>query len=102
MNNYTQFEKDYANQIAPFYVNLSKGETINVNGNYMLREEYNLIVSKRDFGIYAHDIKPHRGWSFNETKKYYGLTGNKFVLFSKINDLYKRYEEFKKVHVKYE
>ena len=97
----TQFETDYSEQKIPFYKALAQGQTVDFNGRTMLREEYNLIISKRDFGIYAHGMKPNRYWSFNATKKYYGLTGNKYIVTSKMNDLFNRYKEFASVHVEY-
>jgi len=49
---------------------------ISVNGNPMNRGYYNLILSKRDFGLFAIGLKISRGWKFNVTKKYFGITGN--------------------------
>ena len=72
-----------------------------MNGNPIFKEEYNLIVSKRDFGFYSIGMKPHRNWSFNETKKYYGLTGNKAKVAEDIKQLLKDFKEFKKKHASY-
>lgn len=95
----TEFENNYANGTAPFYRNLAEGKTLSMNGNPMLREEYNLIISKRDFGLYAKGIKISRHWSFNFTKKYFGLTGNAKVVSEKMNQLLEDFQEFKAVHV---
>lgn len=97
-----QFENNYANQVAPFYVNLAKGDCISVNGNVMFREEYNLIISKRDFNLFAKGLKPHRNWSFNQTKKYYGLTGNAQKVAEQINEMVEVWKLFKDLHVTYE
>jgi hypothetical protein len=97
----TEFEENYAWGKAPFYKNLAKGETLIMNNTPIFKEEYNLIVSKRDFGFYSIGMKPHRNWSFNETKKYYGLTGNKAKVAEDIKQLWEDYKEFKKKHVSY-
>lgn len=97
----TEFEDNYAWGKAPFYENLAKGETLIMNNTPIFKEEYNLIVSKRDFGLYSIGMKPHRHWSFNETKKYYGLTGNKTKVAEDIKQLWEDYKEFKKKHVSY-
>ena len=46
-------------------------------------------------------MKPHRNWSFNETKKYYGLKGNKTKVAEDIKQLLKDFKEFKKKHASY-
>ena len=98
----TDFEKKYMDGAAPFYVNLAKCETISINGNPTLTEEYNLIISKRDFALYESGMKPNRNWSFNATKKYYGITGNATVARAKFLQLYSDFIYFKNVHLKYE
>ena len=97
----TDFEHNYAWGKAPFYENLAKCETLMINGNPIFNEEYNLMVSKRDFSIYSIGMKPHRNWNFNETKKYYGLNGNKAKVAEDIKQLWDEYKEFKKKHVTY-
>ncbi len=97
-----QFENNYADQVAPFYVNLAKGDCMIVNGNPMLREEYNLIISKRDFNLFAAGLKPHRYWSFNATKKYYGLKGNAQKVADQVNEMVEVWKLFKDIHVTYE
>ena len=69
--------------------------------NPIFKEEYNLMISKRDFGLFAMGLKPHRYWSFNETKKYYGLKGNKTKVAEDIKQLCEDWKEFKKKHVSY-
>jgi hypothetical protein len=93
-----QFESNYNNQIAPFYVNLAKGDCISYNDSAILREEYNLVISKRDFNLFAKGIKPHRNWSFNQTKKYYGLKGNAQSVAEQINELFEAWTWFKDLY----
>ena len=95
---HTEFEKNYMNGAAPFYENLAKSETINFNGTPIFKEEYNLMISKRDFSIYSIGMKPNRHWSFNETKKYYGLSGNKAKVAEDIKQLFEDFKEFKSKH----
>jgi hypothetical protein len=97
-----QFESNYANQVAPFYVNLAKGDCISYNGTPMLREEYNLIISRRDFSLFAKGLKPHRNWSFNQTKKYFGLKGNAQSVAKQMDELLEAWKWFKDIHVSYE
>ena len=44
--------------------------------NEVNRAKYNLIVSVRDLKLYSKGIKPHRSWSINSVKRYFGLKGN--------------------------
>ena len=97
----TEFEDNMAWGKAPFYKNLAKGDTMIINGVPTFREEWNLMVSRRDFGLFAMGLKPHRYWSFNETKKYYGLKGNKTKVAEDIKQLCEDWKEFKKKHVSY-
>ena len=97
----TEFEDNYAWGKAPFYKNLAKGETIMMDNTPIFKEEYYLMISKRDFGLFAIGLKPHRYWSFNETKKYYGLKGNKTKVAEDIKQLCEDWKEFKKKHVSY-
>ena len=97
----TEFEDNMAWGKAPFYKNLAKGETMIINGVPTFREEWNLMVSRRDFGLFAMGLKPHRYWSFNETKKYFGLKGNKTKVAEDIKQLCEDWKEFKKKHVSY-
>ena len=97
----TEFEENYAWGKAPFYENLAKGETVMMNNTLIFKEEFKLIVSKSALGLYAVGIKPNRNWSFNQTKKYYGLTGNKAKVAEDIKQLWEDWKEFKKKHVSY-
>lgn len=49
-------------------------KTIDFNGNPMPLGYYNLVVSIRDFKMYAkHGMKPHRGWKPTVAKEYFGI-----------------------------
>lgn len=100
--NYQDFLSNYANQDAQFYIDLAGGKCINMNGRPMFKAVYNLIISKRDFGLFAVGMKPHRYWKFNETKKYFGLTGNAQKVAEQVGQMLKCYEEFESEHVQYE
>ena len=50
---------------------------------------YNLICSKRDLQLYCKGIKPHRRWKISSVKEYFGISGNKQDLSSKLDLLYK-------------
>lgn len=98
----TDFENNYIDGKAPFYKNLAKNKTILYNNKSVFVEEYNLIVSKRDFGLYTIGLKPNAKWSFNATKKYYGIKGNKDKAYASMQQLVKDYKEFKSKHLTYE
>jgi len=60
---------------AQFIKDLDK--TIDFNGNPMPLGYYNLVVSIRDFKMYArHGMKPHRGWQPTAAKQYFGIKKN--------------------------
>ena len=50
---------------------------------------YNLICSKRDLQLYCKGIKPHSRWKISSVKEYFGISGNKQDLSSKLDLLYK-------------
>ena len=77
----TQFEKDLEKDIS-------------INGNASSKGLYNLIVSKRDLGLWSKiGMKPHRHWKVSDVKKYFGLKGNKHKIYE---DICKMVEEYKK------
>lgn len=82
-----RFRNNLLNGVAPFYVELKNSRTVQINGNDTLVEYYKLLISKRDFAMFCAGLKPHKGWSFNETKKYYGISGDRDRALSKITDL---------------
>ena len=38
---------------------------------------YNLIISKRDIGLFCIGMKPHKDWRLKDLKEYFGLKGKK-------------------------
>jgi hypothetical protein len=93
-----QLVDNYNNQTAQFYKDLASGKAINVNGKPMFMAEYNMIISKRDFGLFAIGLKPHRRWKFNDTKKYFGLKGNAKSVSEQIKEMVEIFEEFKAIY----
>ena len=91
----TEFEHNLKYSDARFYINLAEGDTTTLNGTLILSEEYRLVISKRDFNLFAVGMKPYGGWSFNAAKKYYGLTGNAEVVKNKFQKMYEDFKEWK-------
>jgi hypothetical protein len=79
----TQFEKDLKQDLY-------------VNGKESSRGMWNLIVSKRDLGLWKTGMKPNRHWKVTDVKKYFGLKGNKEKLYE---DICKMVEEYTKLPV---
>ena len=75
---------------------IDETKQINVNGVPTARGYYNLIISKRDFGLFALGMKPNRHWKFNDTKKYFGLKGNAKKVSEQINQLLEEIQELNK------
>lgn len=59
----TQFIKDFDNWIT-------EGGGIN-------RATYNLMISKRDIGLFCLGMKPNAQWRLKYLKAYFGIKGNK-------------------------
>jgi len=59
----TQFIKDFDNWIT-------KGGGIN-------RATYNLMISKRDIGLFCLGMKPNAQWRLKDLKAYFGIKGSK-------------------------
>jgi len=59
----TQFIKDFDNWIT-------KGGGIN-------RATYNLMISKRDIGLFCLGMKPNAQWRLKDLKAYFGVKGSK-------------------------
>jgi hypothetical protein len=57
---------------------------LNFNGKPMSRAYYNLVISKRDVGLFCKGIKPHRHWRFTDVKNYFGLKGNKQSVYAQL------------------
>ncbi len=88
-----QFIADNPNfQDSPFFVGLTDGDNsfdlvMDGKSKRMNREVWNLILTRRDLGMY-HKFKmtPTRGWRIGDVKKHFGLEGN-------INTLMPKYQE---------
>ena len=76
----TQFETDLKQDLS-------------VNGKASSKGMWNLIVSKRDLGLWKIGMKPNRHWKVTDVKKYFGLKGNKEKLY---DDICKMVEEYTK------
>ena len=63
---------------------------INVNGFYMSRGVYNLLISIRDVKLYSKGIKPHRGWKIGDVKRYFGIKGNVLKIIEQLEDFKKQ------------
>ena len=67
----TQFETDLKQDMS-------------INGSASSKGMYNLIVSKRDLGLWKAGMKPHRHWKVTDVKRYFGLKGNKHKIYEDI------------------
>ena len=76
----TQFEQDLE-------------QDLDVNGKASSKGMYNLIVSKRDLGLWKMGMKPNRHWKVTDVKRYFGLKGNKEKLY---DDICKMVDEYTK------
>ena len=91
-NNYSMVHKE-----TPFERDLKKPMMINNSKSSL--GFYNLVVSKRDFGLFKIGLRPNRFWKFNDAKKYFGIKGNKEKALEEIKKLYDKYKagEFKDI-----
>ena len=76
----TQFEQDLEQDLS-------------VNGSASSKGMWNLIVSKRDLGLWKRGMKPHRHWKVTDVKRYFGLKGNKEKIYE---DICKMVDEYTK------
>ena len=77
----TQFETDLKKDIF-------------INGSASSKGIYNLIISKRDLGLWSKvGMKPHRHWKVTDVKRYFGLKGNKEKIYE---DICKMVDEYTK------
>tara|TARA_R100001443_G_C3341972_1_gene174700 strand:- start:142 stop:645 length:504 start_codon:yes stop_codon:yes gene_type:complete len=77
----TQFETDLKKDIF-------------INGSASSKGIYNLIISKRDLGLWSKvGMKPHRHWKVTDVKRYFGLKGNKEKIY---DDICKMVDEYTK------
>ena len=78
----TQFEQDLKQDLS-------------VNGKDSSKGMWNLIVSKRDLGLWSKiGMKPNRHWKVTDVKKYFGLKGNKHKIYE---DICKMVDEYTKL-----
>ena len=69
-------------------------QDLSVNGSASSKGMYNLIVSKRDLGLWSKiGMKPHRHWKVTDVKRYFGLKGNKEKIYE---DICKMVDEYTK------
>jgi len=77
----TQFEQDLEQDLS-------------VNGKASSKGMWNLIVSKRDLGLWSKiGMKPNRHWKVTDVKRYFGLKGNKHKIYE---DICKMVDEYTK------
>ena len=76
----TQFETDLEKDMS-------------INGGASSKGMYNLIVSKRDLGLWKRGMKPNRHWKVTDVKRYFGLKGNKHKIY---DDICKMVDEYTK------
>lgn len=76
----TQFETDLEHSMS-------------INGGNSSKGMWNLIISKRDLGLWKLGMKPTRTWKVSDVKKYFGLKGNKEKIYE---DICKMVDEYTK------
>ena len=82
----------YNNIMTQFETDLKKDMFI--NGSASSKGIYNLIISKRDLGLWSKvGMKPHRHWKVTDVKRYFGLKGNKEKIYE---DICKMVDEYTK------
>jgi len=70
----TQYEKDQEVKIS-------------TNNGFITKGNWNLILSKRDVGIFCHGMKPHRFWKLSDVKAYFGLKGGKESILAQLTKM---------------
>lgn len=82
---------------TPFVNSIFSGDTINMNGTPMLIAEYNLIICKRDIGLWTKlKMKPHRHWKVSEVKEYFGIKGSGENLLENFMEIFDNFKAIKK------
>ena len=61
------------------------------------RAMYNLIVSKRDIGLYRIGMKPHRGFKISDVKRYFGIKGSGETLKTNFMEVFDKATELNKL-----
>lgn len=73
----------------PFWLDMfDESKTMNVNTKPMAKGMWNLILSKRDCGLYSKGIKPHRNWKITDVKKYFGIKGSASEMAEQLSEIY--------------
>ena len=80
----SELEKQGIKSDSPFLYHLQSDEYIDLNGKPIHQAVWNLILSKRDLGLWKVGMKPHRAWYVSDVKKYFGLKGNKEAIYKQI------------------
>ena len=78
-------------QNSRYIADCSDDTILSMNGTPMHKGFYNLVVSIRDVKLFISRMKPHRHWKFNDTKKYFGLKGNKHKVLEQLEQLKNEY-----------
>jgi len=78
----TQFEQDLKQDMS-------------INGGASSKGMYNLVVSKRDLGLWKIGMKPNRHWKVSDVKKYFGLKGSKEKIYDDICKMVEEHKVFK-------
>ena len=93
-NRLEQFIADNPNfQDSPFFVGLCDGDNyfdlvMDGKESRMNREGWNLIVTRKDLGLYQKiKVIPTRGWKIGDVKRHFGLEGNINTLMPKFQEL---------------
>ena len=95
--NFMKLTYTEAVQNSRYIADCSDDTILSMNGNPMHKGFYNLIASIRDIKLFIAGIKPHRHWKFSDTKKYFGLNGNKEKIYEQLEQLKREYIGFSKL-----
>ena len=75
----SQFEMDLSD-----FDNGVSGSAMSVDSQVTPKAIWNLILSKRDLGLWRRGMRPHRHWRVSDVKRYFGLKGNKDKIYEDI------------------
>tara|TARA_R100001369_G_scaffold18188_1_gene33642 strand:+ start:34 stop:441 length:408 start_codon:yes stop_codon:yes gene_type:complete len=70
-------------------------QDMSINGGASSKGMYNLVVSKRDLGLWKIGMKPNRHWKVSDVKKYFGLKGSKEKIYDDICKMVEEHKVFK-------
>ena len=57
-----------------FFKDMKK--SMRVNKGIISKAQYNLILTRRDLRLHLKGIKPHKGFTLRNVKKYFGIKGD--------------------------